>query len=61
VVDGKRMHWSRVHIFALDVQSGKMVRLEQVASMSGDQNMMVNESAIYDRYLTNGALRSLRN
>jgi hypothetical protein len=38
-----------------------MTRLEQMASMSGGHKMMVNDQDIYDRYLTNGALRRLGN
>lgn len=61
VMDGKHPYWSWGHVHAFDVQSGKMTRIEQVASMSGGHKMMVNDHAIYDRYLTNGALRSLGN
>jgi hypothetical protein len=48
---------SHVHVF--DIQTGRMTRLEQVHSITGGHTMSVNDSGIYDRYLTSTALMRL--
>ncbi len=61
IMDGKHTYWSWSHAQAFDVQTGKMTRIEQLASIGGGHKMLVNDQAIYDRYLTNTALRRLGN
>tara|TARA_Y100001934_G_C12276843_1_gene737794 strand:- start:369 stop:1475 length:1107 start_codon:yes stop_codon:yes gene_type:complete len=61
VMDGKHPYWSWCHVHAFDVQTGKMTRIEQLAEISGGHRMRVNDHDIYNRYLTNGALRRLGN
>ena len=61
VMDGDHPYWSWCHVHAFDVQTGKMTRIEQLAEISGGHRMLVNDHEIYNRYLTNGALRRLGN
>lgn len=61
VMDGKHTYWSWGHAQAFDVQSGKMTRIEQLASIGNGHRMKVNDEDIYSRYLTNTALRRLGN
>ena len=61
VMDGKHSYWSWGHAHAFDVQTGKMTRIEQLASIGNGHKMQVNSQDIYKRYLTNTALRVLGN
>lgn len=54
-MDGKHPYWSWAHVHAFDLQSGRMTRLEQVRAVTGHETQ-VNNSSIYERYLTQAAL-----
>lgn len=56
VMDGRHPYWSWTHIHAHEVQTGRVTRIEQVAS-AGGHRMRVNDPAAYDAYLTESALR----
>jgi len=45
--------------YVLDIQTGRMTRLEQVHSITGGHTMSVSDTGIYDRYLTSAALMRL--
>jgi len=59
VMDGQHPYWSWTHVHVFDVQSGRMTRLEQVRSVRGGHTMSVNDTDIYDKYLTTAALMRL--
>jgi len=59
VMDGAHPYWSWSHVHAFDIQTGRMTRLEQVQAISDGHTTSVNDPAIYDRYLTTGALMRL--
>jgi len=59
VMDGQHPYWSWTHVHVFDVQSGRMTRLEQVRSVRGGHTMSVNDTGIYDKYLTTAALMRL--
>jgi hypothetical protein len=61
VRDGAHPYWSWGHLHAFDIQTGRMTRIEQVRSVAGGHSMRVNDPAIYERYLTTGALMRLGN
>lgn len=61
IMDGKHPYWSWGHVQAFDMQTKKMTRIEQLASISGGHKMQVNTHKIYNKYLTNSALRRLGN
>ncbi|MDR3417905.1 MAG: DUF1329 domain-containing protein [Nevskia sp.] len=58
-MDGGHPYWSWAHIHAFDIQTGCMTRLEQVREISGGHAMRVNDTGIYDGYLTSSALMRL--
>jgi hypothetical protein len=58
-MDGEHPYWSWAHVHALDVQSGRMTRLEQVRAISEGHKTLVNDGSIYERYLTQAALMRL--
>ena len=59
VMDGKHPYWSWTRVHAHDVQTNRMTRLEQVKEVAGGYKTQVNVEGIYDRYLTQAALRRL--
>jgi Protein of unknown function (DUF1329) len=59
VMDGVHPYWSWAHVHVFDVQTGRMSRLEQVRTIAGGHTTSVNDTGIYDRYLTNAALMRL--
>ncbi|MBM5812858.1 MAG: DUF1329 domain-containing protein [Gammaproteobacteria bacterium] len=59
VFDGSHPYWSWCHVHAFDLQTRRMTRMEQVAVVSPDHRMRVNDPAIYERYLTQSALLRL--
>jgi hypothetical protein len=61
VMDGAHPYWSWGHLHAFDIQTRRMTRIEQVRTVAGGHHMRVNDSAIYDSYLTTGALMRLGN
>ncbi|HZR33895.1 MAG TPA: DUF1329 domain-containing protein [Nevskia sp.] len=58
-MDGKHPYWSWGHVHAFDLQTGNMTRLEQVRAVSGGHSTRVNDTGIYEKYLTNAALMHL--
>lgn len=59
VPDGKEPYWSWTTFHAFNIQTGRMTRVEQVKSIAGGHRMLVNDPAIYERYLTLEALQRL--
>ena len=61
VYDGAHPYasWTRVH--AHNVQTNRMTRLEQVKRISGGYEMSANAPDLYDRFLTESAIRRLGN
>jgi hypothetical protein len=62
VMDGAHPYWSWAHVpmfTYFDIQTERMTRLEQVHSNTGGHTMSVNDTGIYDRYLTSTALMRL--
>lgn len=59
VYDGKHPYasWTRVH--AHNIQTNRMARLQQVKSIAGGYQTKVNTDDLYDRYLTQAAIRRL--
>lgn len=59
VYDGKHPYasWTRVH--AHNIQTNRMTRLEQVKSVAGGYETRVNTDDLYDKYLTQAAIRRL--
>lgn len=55
-MDGKHAYWSWTHVHAFDLQTRRMTRLEQVKEISGGYRTSVNDSSVYDRFLTREAL-----
>jgi hypothetical protein len=61
VYDGAHPYasWTRVH--AHNIQTNRMTRLEQVKRISGGYQMSANAPDLYDRFLTESAIRRLGN
>ncbi|MEM9122707.1 MAG: DUF1329 domain-containing protein [Pseudomonadota bacterium] len=59
VMDGKHPYWSWGHVHVHDIQVNRVSRLEQVKKVSGGISMKVNDPSLYDKYLTQTALRQL--
>lgn len=61
VYDGQHPYasWTRVH--AHNVQTNRMTRLEQVKRISGGYEMSANAPDLYERFLTEAAIRRLGN
>jgi hypothetical protein len=61
VYDGAHPYasWTRVH--AHNVQTNRMTRLEQVKRISGGYETSANAPDLYDRFLTESAIRRLGN
>ena len=57
VMDGAHPYWSWVHLHAHDVQTDRVTRIQQVASLAGGYQMMVNNQDAFERYCTETALR----
>lgn len=57
VMDGAHPYWSWTHVHAYNVQTGRMTRIEQVGKLATGDAMRVNDPAIYDLYLNQGAMQ----
>lgn len=58
-MDGKHPYWSWTYVHVYDFQSGRITRLQQVREVTGGHVTKVNDSSIYDEYLTRAAVMSL--
>ncbi len=58
MMDGKHPYWSWCHVTASDIQTGDITRLEQVKAHSLHKSG-ANDPQMYERYLTQNALRVL--
>jgi hypothetical protein len=58
VRDGAQPYWSWTHVHVHDVQTGRLTRFEQVRNIVGHATS-VNDSGIYEKYLTQQALMRL--
>lgn len=58
VMDGRNVYWSWCRVHSHDVQTNRLTRLEQVRAVKGYE-MRVNDQAVFDRFLTEAALRRL--
>ncbi len=58
VMDGRNAYWSWCRAHSHDVQTNRLTRLEQVRAVKGYE-MRVNDQSVYDRFLTEAALRRL--
>ncbi len=61
VMDGAHPYWSWTHLHAHNIQTNEITRIEQVAKVRGGHKMLVNDEAVYNRYLTTTALRRFGN
>ncbi|MEM8941384.1 MAG: DUF1329 domain-containing protein [Pseudomonadota bacterium] len=61
VMDGGLPYWSWTHLHAHNVQTHEITRIEQVASLRGGHRMLVDDEAIFSRYLTTHAMRRFGN
>ena len=59
VMDGKHPYWSWCHFMASDIQTGDVTRVEQVKVHDTVHASGANDPGMYERYLTQNALRSL--
>jgi len=59
VMDGDHPYWSWTRVHAHDIQTNRITRLAQVAEIDGGYRMQVNQPGVYDRFLTQAALRQL--
>lgn len=59
VLDGAHPYVSWTHVHAHNIQTNRMTRLEQVKEISGGYRMAANSADLYERYLTQTALRRL--
>lgn len=59
VLDGAHPYVSWTHVHAHNIQTNRMTRLEQVREISGGYRMSANAPDLYERYLTQAALRRL--
>ncbi|MCC6297367.1 MAG: DUF1329 domain-containing protein [Pseudomonadales bacterium] len=59
VLDGAHPYVSWTHVHAYNIQTNRMTRLEQVRQISGGYRMSANAPDLYERYLTQAALRRL--
>ncbi|MAA75167.1 MAG: hypothetical protein CMN28_10715 [Salinisphaeraceae bacterium] len=60
-MDGEHPYWSWSHVHAFDLQTGRMSRLEQVREINAGYKTQVNNEDMYNKYLTETALRRLGN
>ena len=59
VLDGAHPYVSWTHVHAHNIQTNRMTRLEQVKEISGGYRTSANSPDLYERYLTQAALRRL--
>ncbi|MEE4146994.1 MAG: DUF1329 domain-containing protein [Halieaceae bacterium] len=59
VMDGDHPYWSWTRVHAHDIQTNRITRLAQVKEIEGGYRSQVNDPDVYDRYLTEAALRRL--
>lgn len=59
VLDGAHPYVSWTHVHAHNIQTNRMTRLEQVKQNSAGYRMLANAPDLYERYLTQAALRRL--
>jgi hypothetical protein len=58
-MDGKHPYWSWAHVTASDIQTGRITRLQQLKTIDGGHQSGANDPQLYDKYLTQNALRRL--
>ncbi|MGQ0619816.1 MAG: DUF1329 domain-containing protein [Panacagrimonas sp.] len=58
-MDGKHPYWSWCHVTASDIQTGDVTRLEQVKAHDSVHTSGANDPTMFERYLTQNALRKL--
>lgn len=61
VLDGAHPYASWTHVHAHNIQTNRMTRLEQVKEISGGYRTSANSPDLYERYLTQAALRRVGN
>lgn len=59
VSDGRHPYWSWTHFHAHNIQTNRITRVEQVQQISGGLRMAVNDPTVYEKYLTQTALRRM--
>jgi hypothetical protein len=59
MMDGKHPYWSWCHFTASDIQTGDVTRVEQVRQHDNVHVSGANDPKMYERYLTQNALRAL--
>lgn len=59
VMDGKHPYWSWCCVHAHNIQNDHMSRFEQVKEVAGGYKTSVNQTGVYDEFLTVSALRRL--
>jgi hypothetical protein len=59
VMDGEHPYWSWTRVHAHDIQTNRITRLAQVREIEGGYRTLVNDPGVYERYLTQTALRRL--
>ena len=59
VMDGDHPYWSWTRVHAHDIQTNRITRLAQVKEIEGGYRTKVNDPDVYERYLTQAALRRL--
>ncbi len=57
VMDRGNPYWSWTALHAFNIQTSRLTRIEQVKEIQGGHHMRVNDSSIYDKYLTINALQ----
>ncbi|MAA75892.1 MAG: hypothetical protein CMN28_14420 [Salinisphaeraceae bacterium] len=57
-MDGDHPYWSWCYLHAFDFQTGRISRLEQVKELDASHSTRVNDSYIFDDYLTQNAIRA---
>ena len=58
-LDGQHPYWSWTYVHAFDFHSGRITRMEQVRGIDGGHRTRVHDPAIYEEYLTRGAIMRL--
>ncbi len=59
VMNGQYPYWSWCNVHAHDVQSNRMTRLAQVREVGGGYRQQANDDSMYEKYLTEAAIRRL--
>jgi len=59
VLDGQHAYWSWTHVHAHNIQTNRITRIEQVRKVGAGYEMRVNDTSVYNQFLTRSALRRL--